>query len=364
MDPSPALLDPRAANAAAQRHVEAWIAFHRRMAFHPSEARALLEESGGPEAALRRLPPELPGTGLPAPASERHALARAGVRGVALGSPGYPERLAVLPDAPPLLWVRGRPELLARPCAAIVGTRAPTVAGRAFARRLAADLARSGIVVVSGLAAGIDAEAHRGALEGGGSTIAVLGCGPDRVYPPRHAALARAIAAQGALVSEFPLGTPPLPHHFPLRNRLISGLSRAVTVIEARARSGSLITARHAADQGREVLAMPGPVEAPTSVGPNLLLRDGVRPVLDVTDVLRAMGTVAESLPSANPRRDPDHPVLRALRREPLTRDELARRLGRSAPELARDLVLLELEGRVAEDRDGRLRVVSDSPTP
>ena len=179
---------------------------------------------------------------------------------------------------------------LAAPCVAIVGPRAPTAYGRVVARALARALASAGLVVVSGLARGVDAEAHEGALDAGGRTIAFQACGPERVYPAEHRRLAARIAASGAVVSELPPGTPPRAPHFPLRNRLISGLSLAVVVVEAREQSGTLVTARHAAEQGVDVLAVPGPIDAPTSRGTNRLLRDGAKPLLDVRDVLDAIG--------------------------------------------------------------------------
>ena len=285
------------------------------------------------------------------------------MRLVPYASAAYPPRIAALRDAALLLAVRGDPKALGGAFAAIVGARRATAYGLAVARRLAADLAAHGVGVVSGLARGIDAAAHRGALEAGGCTVAVLGCGPDRVYPPGHERLAEEIVGRGAVVSELPPGAPPFAYHFPLRNRLISALSEAVVVVEARARSGSLITVEHAAEQGREVLAVPGPIDAPESEGPNRLLRDGVAPALDAGDVLRAIGREpAAAARSRNPG-EPVDPEARALwlalRSEPATRDELGARLGVSAQELARRLLPLELEGRVREDRDGRLRVVS-----
>jgi len=233
------------------------------------------------------------------------------------------------------------------------------------AESLARDLAACGVGVVSGLARGIDAAAHRGALAARGATVAMLGCGIDRSYPPEHEALADEIAEQGAVVSELPLGAPPAKHHFPLRNRLISALAHAVVVVEARAKSGSLGTARHAADQGREVLAVPGALDAATSEGPNRLLRAGAWPVLDAGDVLAAIGlgpaSASERAALAPcedaPRETSADPIVAALREEPRTRDELVAALGWSAQRLAAALVALELDGAIVEERDGRLRV-------
>lgn len=372
------VLDPRAvlaapAGDALRRRAHAWLALQVRAALAPVAGRAALAQAeGDPARALRRLSGEAPAAVLDAAAfaSACAALLRAGARLVPFGAPAYPERLAALADPPLLLAVRGRPEALALPLVAIVGARQATPYGVGSARALARQLAGLGFGIVSGLARGIDAAAHRGALEAGGVTVGVLGCGADRVYPPEHAALAEEMAAAGAVVSELPAGAAPLKQHFPLRNRLISGLARALVVVEARARSGSRISAEHAAEQGREVLAVPGPIDAPTSEGANLLLRDGAAPALDASDVLRALGRFAEAEAWLAQRRrapaaDAAHPLdpaaralLAALRGAPATRDELAARLGLAPAALAAPLLALELEGRVAEDRAGRLRIV------
>jgi DNA processing protein len=251
---------------------------------------------------------------------------------------------------------------------AIVGARAATHYGRTVARELAATLARAGLVVVSGLAMGVDAAAHEGALEAGGLTVAFQACGPDRVYPAVHRLLADRIARAGAVVSELPPGTPPRAPHFPLRNRLISALSLAVVVVEARQRSGSLITARHAADQGVDVFAVPGPITAPTSQGPNRLIQEGATPLLTSADILeplsRTLSLPLRDLASGGREaaaRDSKltRSILAALRDAPMTRDQLARRLDLSLSALALDLIQLELDGRVAEERDGRLHPIA-----
>jgi DNA processing protein len=358
-------LDPRDPRAWVRARLRAWLALQRRFALRPQVVRSVLEQAPDPLAVLRALAPGGPQQACADPeldaALER--LGRAGAVAVPFGSAAYPEALAVLADAAPLLWVRGAPRALAPPLVAVVGARVATAYGLRQARQLARDLAAAGVGVVSGLARGIDAAAHRGALEAGGSTVAVLGCGADRVYPAAHRRLADSIAACGAVVSELPPGAPPLPHHFPLRNRLISGLASAVVVVEARLRSGSLVTAAHAADQGREVLAVPGPVDAPTSDGPNRLLRDGAAPALDARDVLHAIGIEPPEPSESSPARRAELEagalaIERALQREPSTRDELARRLGTTPQALARDLLTLELDGRIVEQRDGRLRVL------
>jgi DNA processing protein len=349
----------------------AWLALQALGALRPTAARTALEQAGGdPAGALRRLVARTPGADLSGVRIEDafRRLRKADVRLIPLGAPAYPPPLATLADPPPLLGVRGDPARLVGPRVAIVGARRPTPYGVGVARRLARELAGLGFGVVSGLALGIDAAAHRGALEAGGVTVGVLGCGPDLVYPSEHQALAADLLVAGALLSELPPGARPLRYHFPLRNRLISGLCQAVIVVEAKARSGSLITAEHAAEQGREVLAVPGPIDASTSEGPNLLLRNGATPVLDASDVLRALGRAdeaeawlrrrsrgAETLVALPPEA---RAVVDALRRAPVTRDDLATQLGLTPAQLAGPLLALELEGLVAEDRAGRLRIV------
>ena len=350
------VLDAR--EAACHVRLAAWLAVQREFALRPEalptsarEARAL--------ASPWRVAPVAP---LPRRDADRTLalLARLGVCAVPIASPAYPERLRRLGDAPALLLVRGTAALLLVRGVAIVGARAPTELGRATARRLAFDLARAGLVIVSGLARGIDAAAHEGALAAGGATIAFQACGPERVYPAAHRALAERIAAQGAVVSELPPGTPPLPGYFPLRNRLISALAEAVIVVEARERSGSLVTARCAADQGVAVFAVPGPLDAPTSLGTNRLLQQGAGLVIEAADVLSELGIAAKppERPEAQPGSALARALLRALRRGALARDELPAALGRAPSELAAALLELELAGRVREDRDGRLRVV------
>lgn len=229
-----------------------------------------------------------------APGNLRRRCGKAGVEILPIGSDGYPTLLASVPDAPLVLYRKGSPAA-GTDTVALVGSRAATEAGREFARLLAADLALAGLTVVSGMARGIDTAAHEGALREGGSTIAVLGCGADILYPPESGRLRDRIQAQGALLSELSPGTPPLSRHFPMRNRLISGMSRGVVVIEAPARSGALITARTALDQGREVMAVPGSPLFPHTEGSNRLLREGATPVTGADDVLQALGWAGRS---------------------------------------------------------------------
>jgi DNA processing protein len=204
----------------------------------------------------------------------------------------FPPLLAAIHDPPARLYLRGSaaPDLLDRPAVAVVGARACSSYGRSVARTLARDLASSGLVVVSGMARGIDGDAHRGALEGGGPTVAVLGCGVDRDYPAAHAELARRIVEAGLVVSEYEPGIEPAPWRFPARNRIIAGLCRATLVVEARERSGALITADFALEEGREVLAVPGEITSSLSGGTNALLRLGATPVTCLEDVLEAYG--------------------------------------------------------------------------
>ena len=288
------------------------------------------------------------------------ALARAAAGGVTVvpwSDPAYPVALTTIPDPSPVLWVNGVVRALAAPSVAIVGSRAGSEYALAVAERLAADLAASGIAVVSGLARGVDAAAHRGALASHGVTIAVLGSGVDLVYPPEHEGLARDIAARGAVVSELPPGTPPRPYLFPLRNRIISGLVRAVVVIEAGDRSGSLITARCALEQGREVLAVPGNVLNGRNRGAHALLRDGATIVESADDILEALGMSPRGGPAhpARPAPPVTDPVLACLAHgEPLDLDALADRSGLTVPRLLPRLFELELEGLVRRVGGGR----------
>ncbi|MGH9386846.1 MAG: DNA-processing protein DprA [Vicinamibacterales bacterium] len=223
------------------------------------------------------------------------------MQNLSLGSPGFPSLLSQIHNPPHTLWVRGDSAVLDRPAVAIVGSRAASSDGLAIAGDIAADLARAGIVVVSGMARGIDSAAHAGALDANGVTVAVMGTGVDRVYPPEHRDLASRIATCGALISELPPGTPPRAFHFPLRNRIISGLSRAVVVIEAPEASGALITAREALDQGREVMVVPGRVVGGRNRGGHALLKDGAKLVEAAVDILQELGMAVLRRPAPLP---------------------------------------------------------------
>jgi DNA processing protein len=267
-----------------------------------------------------------------------------------------PPRLRAIHDPPARLYLRGNgsPELLSQPSVAIVGARACSAYGSQVARTLGRELAAAGIVVISGLARGVDAEAHRGALDGGGHTVAVLGCGIDRDYPAAHRALAAAIAERSLLVSEYEPGVEPAPWRFPARNRIIAGLAAATVVVEARERSGALITADFALEDGREVFAVPGEITSALSAGTNDLLRLGATPVTSTADVLELFGLVpapasgAVLTPTAGR-------VLERLRAGAASADELARATGLDVATVTGALVELELSGAAVEG-EGRYR--------
>jgi DNA processing protein len=282
---------------------------------------------------------------------------------IPLGDTRYPAALAAIHDPPLMLWTRGRAESLRGPMVAIVGSRAASSYALEVARRLGADLARRNVTVVSGMARGVDSAAHQGALDGGGVTVAVFGCGVDVLYPPEHARLAERICERGALISEFPPETPPLPPYFPQRNRIISGLSMAIVVVEAAEKSGSLITARFALEQGREVLAVPGNILGGRNSGAHALLRDGAKIVEGADDILeeiqigmrdegRGMSTATGSKWADSASQDPllHHMTLG----EPYDLDELAGRTGMDRIKLLQRLLELELTGAIQRVDGGR----------
>jgi len=299
-------------------------------------------------------------------AALRAWLSQPGCHRIDPGQPHFPTQLLAIPDPPEVLFIRGDPALLAAPQLAIVGSRGPTPAGRQTAFDFARRLAAAGLAITSGLACGVDSAAHRGALAGSGRTVAVCGAGLDVVYPPQNQGLAGEIATHGALVSEFPPGTPPLPHHFPRRNRLISGLSLGVVVVEARHRSGSLITARLAAEQGREVFALPGSIHNPLSRGCHRLIRDGARLVETPEEVLAGLQPDLFGALAPGPSQDPapaglsagpldrnSKILLNACGFEPVDVDVLVERTGFSAAAVASMLLMLELHGEVESSAGG-----------
>ncbi len=285
------------------------------------------------------------------------------------GELGWPVRLEHLDAPPAALWLRGTLPPPDTPCVAVVGARRATPGGLLIACDIAAGLAAAGVTVLSGMARGIDAAAHRGALRGAGCTVAVLGCGIELCYPAEHLELRDQIATRGCVISEDGGTEPPIGWRFPRRNRLIAALAEAVVVVEATARSGALSTARWAADLGREVLAVPGSIRSPSSVGPNLLIRDGVRPFLDIGDLFEAAPQLCRSLSACRPMEPAAEtdgqrwvggdPLLRRVLEEvgadPVHPDELSATLGVASTELAAALTMLQLRGAITEVYGGRV---------
>ena len=269
-----------------------------------------------------------------------------------LGDARFPQLLLQAADPPLVLYAKGRIELLNAPSVAVVGSRNPTPQGLENARAFAAHLSQAGLTIVSGLALGIDGAAHDGALEGPGSTVAVVGTGLDLVYPTRHRALTQRIAEQGVILSEFSIGTPALPANFPVRNRIIAGLARGTLVVEAAVKSGSLITARLAADSGRDVFAIPGSIHSPQSRGCHALIKQGAKLVDAASDILEEYAPassarmVQRTLDDTTERKE--DPLLTALGFDPIGLDALVARTGLGAAELAARLLDLELAGHVA----------------
>lgn len=289
----------------------------------------------------------------------RARLRERGIQFVGRSTPGFPPLLSAIHDPPPGVFARGSGslEILSAVSVAVVGARACSTYGAQVARTLGRELAAAGVVVLSGMARGVDGEAHRGALEARGITVAVLGCGIDRDYPAAHAALAGEIAGRGLVISEYAPGVEPAPWRFPARNRIIAGIARAVVVVEARERSGALITADLALEEGRDVFAVPGEITSSLSAGSNGLLRVGAHVLTSAADVLDLLGFVLPPV-AARVELDPNaRPVFDALRDKAATFDELVRVTGLSAADVAPALSHLELAGLVAEG-EGLYRVV------
>lgn len=333
----------------------------------PARLDRLIERCGSIEAAWRAGLSQMLGAGLDAKTSEAllkaqrtldldaelARVARAGVQILTREAPGYPKALAQIPAPPPLLYVKGRLDEVDEWSVAIVGTRSPTTYGREATRRLAGDLAGAGITIVSGLAIGVDTIAHSAALEQGGRTIAVLASGLDQVYPERNRQLAEQIIASGAVVSEFPIGTRPVPQLFPVRNRIISGLALGTLVTEAGVQSGALITVRNALEQGRDVFAVPGPIFSPKSMGPNQLIRDGAGLVAEAQDILAALNlntaAIQHEVQATFPTDPAEAALLELVSYEPQHVDELHRASGAPIGEVSALLALLELKGMVRQ---------------
>jgi DNA processing protein len=376
----------------APEALAAWLRLERTPGIGPRSAQTLLSAFGSPEAifaagytALAAHVSGAQARALGAPPSAQTQrileatldwLRRPGHTVLALGAPAYPELLANIPDPPLLLYIKGRIELLARPSLAIVGSRNASTQGKANAEAFAHALSGAGVCIVSGLALGIDAAAHEGALNGmskggQGGTVAVIGTGPDLVYPSRNARLFERIGDEGCIVSEYPVGTPPLPGNFPKRNRIISGLAAGVLVVEAAAQSGSLITARQAAEQGRDVFAIPGSIHASLAKGCHVLIREGAKLVDTAADVLEALAASplagwprpASAAPAmkqavADGATQEDAELLQTLGHDPIEPDALLAVWKGSAAALSSHLLMLELAGLVERLPGGRVQRV------
>ncbi len=356
-----------------------WLQLIRTPNIGPITFHQLLAKFGSAQEALKALPELLRHTGRKRPlkAADRAGLEaelieidRRGVTLIAACEPNYPAALAEIPDHPPLIYLRGHAALFEKPAIAIIGARNASGVGRKIARTLAADLGQAGVIVVSGLARGIDGAAHEAALANG--TIAVVAGGIDIIYPPEHDELTARIAKEGALISECPMGYQPTARDFPKRNRLISGLARGVVVVEAAARSGTLITARFALEQGREVFAVPGSPLDPRCQGANRLIRDGAALVECAEDILEVLAAQQRAVKekdrdffsAANDARlsEPDELSRRSLRNQilevmsftPLHRDEILREVGAPAGFVADILLDLVLAGEICELAGGR----------
>lgn len=359
-----------------------WLRLIRSRRIGPATFHRLLAEHGSARAALAALPEIAKAAGVDGYSIcpievARHEMAQGRIAGAQLlrwGTPDYPPLLRDIADAPPILWAQGDISLLQRPMVAMVGARNASSLGLRMARRLAESLGAAGQVIVSGLARGIDAEAHQAALATG--TVAVQAGGVDVIYPTENAVLAAEILARGCRLSEQPMGMEPQARHFPQRNRIISGLSRAVVVVEAAAKSGSLITAETALDQGRDVMAVPGHPFDARAYGCNMLIRDGATLVRNAQDVLDVIGVVGAAVTTPGPENDPDpipdslpgsvpqrrsladistlhSQILARLGPSPMAEDQLIRDLDVPSATVAPELVALELEGRIERQAGG-----------
>lgn len=345
-----------------------WVGFNLVKGIGPMKVRALLDHFGDLEAAWFADASDLRQAGIDRRAlksllkvrsqldldAELERLAGHHIRALTWQDPDYPSHLLQIPDPPPVLYLRGRLTPEDDWAVAVVGTRRASAYGKTVTERLVTDLAVNHVTIVSGLARGIDGEAHQAALKAGGRTIAVLGCGLDLIYPPEHHRLARDILENGAIVSEYPLGTRPEAGNFPPRNRIISGLSLGVLVVEAGLKSGALITADYAADQGRDVFAVPGNLFARSSVGTNRLIQDGAKLVTGAEDVLEELNLmmVAQQVEvrAVVPETEAEALLLRYLSLDPVHVDEIALRAGLPIADVTSNLALMELKGMVRQE--------------
>jgi len=370
--------------AADQQDLRYWLALHRTPQIGTQRFHKLLASYGTPAEVFHAQPEGLRAAGI-APASidylrqpdweavdrDMEWLSQPGNHVVRFQDAAYPPLLKQIADPPVLLFVRGDTDYLAQPQLAIVGSRNPTHSGQALAREFAAHLASFGLTITSGLATGVDGAAHRGAIEAGGATLAVSGTGPDRVYPARHRDLAHQVAENGALVTEFPPGTAPLAANFPRRNRIISGLSLGTLVVEAALRSGSLITARSALEQGREVFAIPGSIHNPLARGCHALIREGAKLVETGDHILEELAAQITALVAPDDHRagaaasigQPREPgelpseyrqLLELIEYEAVSVDQLVERSGLTPEEVSSMLLVLELDGHLVSGAGGR----------
>lgn len=348
--------------ASIRQDVLSWLRLTLVPGISPRAQQDLLRAFGAPQAVLDAPQAELASVAAPAVVQ---ALARGPSQAlvdrtlrwleagdhhlIALGDPGYPQALLTIPDPPSVIYAKGRIELLNATGLAIVGSRNASAQGTRDANAFASALSAAGLCIVSGMALGIDTAAHRGGLAGPGSSIAIMGTGADIVYPAGNLELAEDLGARGCLVSEFALGTRPAAGNFPRRNRLISGLSRGVLVVEAGKPSGSLVTARLALEQDRDVFAIPGSIHSPLSKGCNDLIKQGAKLVECADDILSELGLppLDEAAHPAAPD-EPPHPMLAAMGHAPASLDDIARRTGMAAARVAAQLSRLEIEGRIA----------------
>jgi DNA processing protein len=364
--------------------VAAWVRLEQTAGVGPAGARKLLAAFGLPEnifaasySALQKIVPDTVAQSLIATPSDTTRVLIERTQDwcllhnnhfLTLADEAYPPSLLNIADPPLVLYVKGRAELLHAESLAVVGSRNASTQGAANAENFSKALSRAGLSIVSGLALGIDAAAHRGGLQGAGSTIAVIGTGADIVYPARNRDLAHQIAERGCIVSEHPLGMPAIAANFPRRNRLISGLARGVLVVEAAAQSGSLITARLGAEQGKEVFAIPGSIHSPLSKGCHLLLKQGAKLVESAQDVLEELRTLSSTprngassaQESALQTNTPAAPLLKIMGFDPVDTDTLSERCGIDAASLTAQLLALELENRVERLPDGKYRRLAD----
>ena len=340
-----------------------WVGLSMVPGIGPAKFRRLVESLGSPEAAWKARPGQLAEAGLDRRTIESlvgarsrldlerelDRLERLQVKLLTLDDPEYPSRLRNIADPPPALFIRGSILPEDDLSVAVVGTRMPTTYGKQAAERFARGLAGSHVTVVSGLAKGIDTVAHRAALDGGGSTLAVLGSGVDIIYPGENRALAAQIVERGALVSEFPLGTKPDGVNFPRRNRIIAGMAAATLVVEAGTTSGALITAEFALEQGKDVFAVPGNIFSPASRGPNQLIADGARPACELRDILEPLhvevAVEQQAARQAVPESEPEGIVLKCLAHEPTHIDEIRRSVCLPMSVVSSALTMLELKG-------------------